>query len=151
LNSEVIPYIQKQKTQKFEIHKKQEIKNKHKSSIRTKFKSCHSKDSTIKKYKSNKTNPSYNINTGHNNNQKFLITKSYSLLSSEGNLTKKPKKKSIIEEEKNNSRKLNQANNFYNNISKIDYISFREKKINPIKLIPVIILIQDIIIIIKNY
>ena len=129
LNSEVIPYIQKQKTQRFEIHKKQEIKNKHKSSIRTKFKSCHSKDSNIKKYKAIKTNPNYNINTGHNNNQKLLITKSYSLLSSEGNFSKKPKIKSFIEEEKNNSRKLNQAKNFYNNISKIDYISFREKKI----------------------
>ena len=130
LNSEVIPYIQKQKTQRFEIHKKQEIKNKHKSSIRTKFKSFNSNNSNIKKYKSNKTNPNYKINTGNNNkNQKLLKTKSYSLLSSEGNFSTKQKKKLILEEEKNNSRKLNQAKNFYNNISKIDYISFREKKI----------------------
>ena len=127
LNSEVIPYTQKQKTQRSDNHKKQEIKNKHKSLIRAKFKSLDSKGSNFKKCKSNKNNFNYNINTKHNsNNQKSLIKKSYSLLSSEGNFLKKPK---FIEEEKNNSRKLNQTKNFYNNISKIDYISFREKKI----------------------
>jgi hypothetical protein len=129
LNSEVMPYIQKQKTQRFEIHRKQD-KNKHKSSIRAKFKSFDSKGSILKKNKSIKTNLNYNINKVHNNNnQKLLIAKSYSLLSSKGNFSTKPKKKPFLEEEKNNSRKLNQTKNFYNNISKIDYISFREKKI----------------------
>ena len=131
LNSEVIPYIQKQKTQRFETHKKQDLKNKHKSLIRAKFKSCDNKGSSSKNNKSNITNPNY-INKGHknnNNNNKLLIKKSYSLLSSEGYFSTKPKKKSFIEEEKNNSRNLNKTKNFYNNISKIDYISFREKKI----------------------
>ena len=130
LNSEVIPYIQKQKTQRFEIHNKKELKIRHKSSIRTKFKSCDSKGSYLKINKSSRTNPNYHINTEHNNsNQKLLTTKSYSLLSSEGNFSSKPRKKAFIEEEKNNSRRLNQTKNYYNINSKIDYISFREKKV----------------------
>ena len=128
LNSEVIPYIQKQKTQRFETHKKQDLKNKHKSSIRAKFKSFDSKGSKFKNNKSFKTNPNH-INPGYNNKNKLLIAKSYSLLSSEGNFSTKPKKKTFIEEEKNNSRNLNKIKNYYNKISKIDYISFREKKI----------------------